>query len=108
LPSLERDPQASCSGISCVRAAGIECVILERQTRDYVESRIRAGVLETTTTDLLKQLGLDAGLNAHGLLEAGFNLTTDGALIRIEITQLTGKLLLSTKEDGKVVSRWEI
>jgi p-hydroxybenzoate 3-monooxygenase len=70
-------------------AAGIDCVIVERQTRDYVESRIRAGVLETVTTDLLRKLGVDAGLNANGLLEEGFNLADGERLIRIEITKLT-------------------
>ena len=40
-----------------LRAAGVDCIILERQTRAYVESRIRAGVLETVTTDLLHRLG---------------------------------------------------
>lgn len=74
-----------------LRAEGIECVILERQTREYVESRIRAGVLETVTTDLLRELGLDAGLNAHGMIEDGFNLATDDAVIRIDIRALTGK-----------------
>ena len=74
-----------------LRAAGIDCIIVERQTRDYVESRIRAGVLETVTTDLLRTLGIDAGLNAHGLLEEGFNLADGERLIRIEITKLTGK-----------------
>jgi len=74
-----------------LRAEGIECVILERQTRDYVESRIRAGVLETVTTDLLHRLGIDAGLNAQGMMEEGFNLADGEDLVRIRITELTGK-----------------
>jgi p-hydroxybenzoate 3-monooxygenase len=74
-----------------LRAAGVGCVIVERQTRDYVESRIRAGVLETVTTDLLRQLGIDAGLNAHGMVEDGFNLATDDQVIRIDIKALTGR-----------------
>jgi p-hydroxybenzoate 3-monooxygenase len=74
-----------------LRAEGIDCIILERQTRDYVESRIRAGVLETVTTDLLHRLGIDAGLNAQGMMEEGFNLADGENLIRIEITRLTGK-----------------
>jgi p-hydroxybenzoate 3-monooxygenase len=74
-----------------LRAAGIECIILERQTRDYVESRIRAGVLETVTTDLMRQLGVDQRMNAEGLIEEGFNLADGERLIRIDITGLTGK-----------------
>lgn len=74
-----------------LRAAGIDCVIVERQSADYVLGRIRAGVLETVTTDLMHQLGIDAGLNAHGLMEEGFNLADGERLIRIPITELTGK-----------------
>ena len=74
-----------------LRAEGIDCIIVERQARDYVESRIRAGVLESVTTDLLHRLGIDAGLNAQGMNEEGFNLADGEKLIRIEITRLTGK-----------------
>ncbi|WP_442680031.1 4-hydroxybenzoate 3-monooxygenase [Sphingomonas sp. ASY06-1R] len=74
-----------------LRAAGIDCIIVERQTQAYVESRIRAGVLETVTTDLLHRLGIDKGLNASGLLEEGFNLADGAHTIRIDITALTGK-----------------
>jgi len=74
-----------------LKQAGVDCIVVERQARDYVEGRIRAGVLETVTTDLLHKLGIDAGLNAHGLNEEGFNLADGEKLIRIEITALTGK-----------------
>ncbi len=74
-----------------LRAEGIDCVILERQDRAYVESRIRAGVLETVTTDLMHQLGIDARLNAEGMIEDGFNLATDNQVIRIDIKALTGR-----------------
>jgi p-hydroxybenzoate 3-monooxygenase len=74
-----------------LRAAGIDCVVLERQTREHVESRIRAGVLETVTTDLMSQLGIDERMNAEGMIEAGFNLATAERLIRIDVTRLTGR-----------------
>ncbi|RYE04066.1 MAG: 4-hydroxybenzoate 3-monooxygenase [Sphingomonadales bacterium] len=74
-----------------LKQAGVDCIIVERQARDYVEGRIRAGVLETVTTDLMHKLGIDAGLKANGLLEEGFNLADCEKLIRIEITKLTGK-----------------
>ncbi|OJU17867.1 MULTISPECIES: 4-hydroxybenzoate 3-monooxygenase [unclassified Sphingomonas] len=73
-----------------LRAEGIDCLILERQTRAHVESRIRAGVLETVTTDLLHRLGIDAGLNAHGLKEEGFNLADGDRIIRIDLARLIG------------------
>lgn len=74
-----------------LRQAGVDCVIVERQTRDYVLGRIRAGVLETVTTDLMRRLGIDARMNAEGLIEEGFNLATDDQLIRIDIRALTGR-----------------
>ncbi len=74
-----------------LRQAGVDCVVVERASPDYVLGRIRAGVLETVTTDLMMRLGLDARMKAEGLIEAGFNLATDDRLIRIDITALTGK-----------------
>lgn len=53
--------------------------------------RIRAGVLERTTTDLLHRLGIDERLNAEGLLEEGFALADRERLIRIDTYELTGK-----------------
>ena len=74
-----------------LRAEGIHCLIVERQARSHVEGRIRAGVLETVTTGLMERLGLDAGLKAQGMREEGFNLADGEQVIRIDITQLTGK-----------------
>jgi p-hydroxybenzoate 3-monooxygenase len=74
-----------------LRADGIDCIVVERQNRAYVESRIRAGVLESTTTDILHRLGIDARLNAEGLIENGFSLASDDHMIRIDIAALTGK-----------------
>jgi p-hydroxybenzoate 3-monooxygenase len=74
-----------------LRAAGIDCIVLERQSPDYVLGRIRAGVLETVTTDLMHRLGIDARMNAEGLIEDGFNLADGEHLIRIDIRKLTGK-----------------
>ncbi|PZO75017.1 MAG: 4-hydroxybenzoate 3-monooxygenase [Sphingomonas hengshuiensis] len=74
-----------------LRAEGIDCIVVERQARDYVESRIRAGVLETVTTDLLRGLGIDERLNAEGMIEDGFALATDDQIIRIDIKALTGR-----------------
>jgi p-hydroxybenzoate 3-monooxygenase len=49
-----------------LRAEGIECVVLERQSPDYVLGRIRAGVLEQITVSLMARLGLDAGSRPKG------------------------------------------
>lgn len=74
-----------------LRQAGVDCIIVERQSRDYVLGRIRAGVLETVTTDLMTKLGVDARMKQEGLIEHGFNLASDDQLIRIDITALTGR-----------------
>ncbi|KQM85892.1 4-hydroxybenzoate 3-monooxygenase [Sphingomonas sp. Leaf23] len=74
-----------------LRAAGVDCIVVERQSPDYVLARIRAGVLEAVTTDLMTRLGLDRRLRAEGLVEEGFNLATDDHLIRIDIKALTGR-----------------
>ncbi|MDE2410382.1 MAG: 4-hydroxybenzoate 3-monooxygenase [Sphingomonadales bacterium] len=74
-----------------LKAEGIDCVVLERQTPDYVLSRIRAGVLEQVTVGLMERLGLDARLKAEGLIEHGFNLADGERMIRIDCQGLTGK-----------------
>ena len=74
-----------------LRAEGVGCIIVERATPDYILGRIRAGVLERTTTDLLHRLGIDSRLNAEGLLEEGFFLADGERLIRIDTLGLTGK-----------------
>jgi p-hydroxybenzoate 3-monooxygenase len=74
-----------------LRAEGIDCVIIERAAQDYVLGRIRAGVLERTTTDLLDRLGINARLNAEGMREEGFCLADGERLIRINTYGLTGK-----------------
>lgn len=74
-----------------LRAEGIECVIVERTSQARVTDRIRAGVLERTTTDLLHRLGIDDRLNREGMLEEGFALADGERLIRIDTFALTGK-----------------
>ncbi len=77
-----------------LRAEGIDCIVLERQTPDYVLGRIRAGVLEQVTVGLMERLGLDARLKAEGLIEEGFNLADGERLIRIDVANLTGKTVV--------------
>jgi p-hydroxybenzoate 3-monooxygenase len=74
-----------------LRAEGIECVLIERQSPDYVLGRIRAGVLERITVSLMERLGLDSRLKAEGLPHDGFNLADGERLIRIDIAELTGQ-----------------
>ena len=70
--------------------AGIDCVVLERHDRAYVEGRIRAGILEQITVDLLDRVGVNARLHREGLPHDGFNLALDGEVFRIDMHGLTG------------------
>lgn len=77
-----------------LRAEGVDCVVVERQTPEYILGRIRAGVLEQVTVGLMERLGLDARLKAEGLVEEGFNLADGERLIRIDVANLTGKTVV--------------
>jgi p-hydroxybenzoate 3-monooxygenase len=70
--------------------AGIANVILERQSADYVLSRIRAGVLEQVTTDLLDEAGVGTRMHQEGLPHTGFDLLFGGERHRIYLHSLTG------------------
>ena len=70
--------------------AGIDNVIVERQTGDYVLGRIRAGVLEQVTMDLLAQAGVDARARSEGLPHHGIELLFKGERHRIDMHGLTG------------------
>src|SRR6478735_5627589 len=70
--------------------AGVDNVILERRSGEYVLSRIRAGVLEQTTVDLLDEAGLGTRMRAEGLLHDGIELSFGGKRHRIDFRKLTG------------------
>jgi p-hydroxybenzoate 3-monooxygenase len=74
-----------------LRHAGVDALIVERQTRAHVEGRIRAGVLEDTTTHILERLGLDGRMRREGLPHGGVNLADGERLIRIDFARLTGR-----------------
>jgi len=70
--------------------AGIDAVILERQTGDYVLGRIRAGVLEQVTIDLLDEAGVGQRMHQEGLVHGGFDMLFKGERHRIDMNKLTG------------------
>ena len=74
--------------------AGIDNVILERQSSDYVLRRIRAGVLEQGTVELLEENGAGARMRAEGLPHSGFTLSFDGDALRIDLAALTGRQVM--------------
>jgi len=71
--------------------AGIDTVILERQRAAHVLGRIRAGVLEQGTVELLDEAGVGARVRAEGLAHGGIELAFDGARHRIDLRGLTGR-----------------
>ena len=74
--------------------AGIETVILERRGREYVEARLRAGVLEHDVADLFEQAGVGERMRREGLVHGGVELQADGERHRIAFDELTGKSIV--------------
>ena len=69
--------------------AGIESIILENRSRDYVEGRVRAGVLEQGSVDMINAAGLGARMRAEGQIHAGVELRFQGRGHRIDFPSLT-------------------
>ncbi|MBK6674838.1 MAG: 4-hydroxybenzoate 3-monooxygenase [Proteobacteria bacterium] len=70
--------------------AGIDAVVIERQTPDYVLGRIRAGVLEQVAVDLLDEAGVGDRMHREGLVHEGFEMLVQGRRHRIDMHRLTG------------------
>jgi p-hydroxybenzoate 3-monooxygenase len=70
--------------------AGIRTVILERQTPEYVLGRIRAGILESGTVDLLREAGVAQRMDAEGLIHHGVEFLFEGQRIAVPLSELTG------------------
>jgi len=70
--------------------AGIDAVIVERVSGDYVLGRIRAGVLEQVTIDLLDEAGVGTRMHREGLVHGGFDMLYGGKRHRIDMNGLTG------------------
>jgi p-hydroxybenzoate 3-monooxygenase len=74
-----------------LRRAGIDSVIIENRSRDYIEHRIRAGLLEQWVTDLLVELGIGERMRREGMFHRGIYLNFDGALHHLDFRELIGK-----------------
>jgi p-hydroxybenzoate 3-monooxygenase len=70
--------------------AGIDSVVLEARSREYVEKRVRAGVLEQTTADLLAEIGVGERMKREGLVHHGIEIRFEGRGHRIPFDELTG------------------
>jgi p-hydroxybenzoate 3-monooxygenase len=71
--------------------AGIESVVLESRSREYCQERVRAGLLEQNTADLLTEMGVGERMKREGLVHHGINLRFRGRTHRIDFADLTGR-----------------
>jgi p-hydroxybenzoate 3-monooxygenase len=82
---------------------GIDSVVLEARSREYVEHRVRAGVLEQGTVELLTETGLGERLHREGLVHHGVELRFDGESHRIDLSGLTGGRTITIYGQQEVV-----
>src|SRR3954468_23805563 len=71
--------------------AGVETVIYEARSRAYCEARIRAGVLEQRTAELLRELGVGERMDREGILHGGIYLQFDGERHHLDFEELVGR-----------------
>ena len=71
--------------------SGVANVILEQRTGDYVLGRVRAGLIEQGTVDLIEQAGVGARMRRDGLVHEGVEISHGGERLRIDFRALTGK-----------------
>ena len=74
-----------------LQRAGIEAVVLENRSREYVEHRIRAGVLEQGTVDLLREAAVAERLDRDGIVHGGIHLQFGGERHHVPMSELTGR-----------------
>ena len=82
---------------------GIDTVIVENRSREYVIDRVRAGVLEQGTVDLMIAMGVSAGLCRAGLRHAGLYLSFQGDRHRVDLADLTGGKAITVYGQNEVV-----
>jgi p-hydroxybenzoate 3-monooxygenase len=77
-----------------LQRVGIDALVLERHAREHVERRIRAGLLEWTTVELLRAAGIGERMTREGLVHDGFLMAREGQVHRIDLTGLAGRHVL--------------
>jgi p-hydroxybenzoate 3-monooxygenase len=82
---------------------GVDCVVLEDRSREHVEGRIRAGVLEQATVDLLVEAGVGERLQREGLVHHGIHLQFAGERHHIALSELTGGMSIVIYGQTEVV-----
>jgi p-hydroxybenzoate 3-monooxygenase len=77
-----------------LEVAGIESIVLESRSREHCEHRIRAGVLEQRTVDLLRDAGVGQRLDREGIVHGGIHLQFDGTRHHVPMRELTGRSIV--------------
>jgi len=83
---------------------GVESVVLENRSREYVEQRVRAGVLEQGAVDVFRRAGLAGRIEAEGLVHHGIELRFAGRGHRIAMSELTGGRTITIYGQNRVVA----
>jgi p-hydroxybenzoate 3-monooxygenase len=83
--------------------AGIDSIVVENRSRQYVQDRVRAGVLEQGTVDLMRQAGIGKRLAREGLIHRGLELRFSGSGHRIDLFGLTGGKAITIYGQNRVV-----
>ena len=82
---------------------GIDSVVVENRDREYVVDRVRAGVLEQGTVDLMRAMGVGEGLDRRGLRHEGVYISVRGQRHRIDMAELTGGKAITVYGQNEVV-----
>ncbi|MBN9080766.1 MAG: 4-hydroxybenzoate 3-monooxygenase [Rhizobiales bacterium 62-17] len=77
-----------------LKEKGVESVILEGRSRDYVEGRVRAGVLEAGTIDTMERLGLAERMHREGMVDNGLDIRFNGRTIHFDLPAMTGRSVM--------------
>ena len=88
---------------SLLHREGIDCVVLEARSRAYVEDRVRAGVLEQGTVDLMRELGLDQRLRRECMIDEAIDIRFGGKLIHIHFPELVAGKVVTIYGQQEVV-----
>ena len=86
-----------------LQLAGIESIVVENRTREYVEHRVRAGVLEQGTVDLMRESGLADRMDREGLIHRGIEIRFAGRRFRVPLSDLAGGRAITIYGQQEVV-----
>src|SRR5690349_19817599 len=83
--------------------AGVDSIVVENRSRQYVQDRVRAGVLEQGTADLMRETGIGERLAREGLIHRGLELRFSGRGHRIDLSDLTDGKAITIYGQNRVV-----